>query len=461
MISDALLRRFDLNGPRYTSYPTADRFSSLVGPADYASALSAVKSPASLYIHIPFCRSLCYYCACNKIVTKSNSASNDYLTHLEREIELVAKNAPSLELVQIAFGGGTPNFFSITQFESLFRALIKHAHLDPNREQSIEIDPRYLSDGYMESLRALGFNRVSFGVQDFDEGVQKLIHRFQSFEQTRAAVAAAREASFSSVSFDLVYGLPLQSRDSFAATLERTLSLEPDRVALFNYAHIPERFKAQRRIPSESLPSIEERVSLFLYAAERLVDAGYVAIGLDHFARPRDPLAQAAADASLRRNFQGYSTHAKTQLIGIGVSAISQLNELFAQNSADLDVYQTRIGRGELATHRGIALTFDDRVRASVIEKLMCHGALHWPEIAAEFSIDAKSYFARELTSLQRLEQDGVLSLTPDTARVTDNGRLLLRAVAMVFDAYRDQPRPTQATSTEPEATPIRFSRIA
>jgi oxygen-independent coproporphyrinogen-3 oxidase len=363
--------------------------------------------------------------------------------------------------VQIAFGGGTPNFFSVGQFESFFSALAEHANLRPDREQSIEIDPRYLTDGYMPSLRALGFNRVSFGVQDFDEAVQKLIHRFQSFEQTRAAVAAARDASFSSVSFDLVYGLPLQSRESFAATLERTLSLEPDRVALFNYAHIPERFKAQRRIPSDALPSIEERVGLFLYATERLVDAGYVAIGLDHFAKPRDPLAQAAADASLRRNFQGYSTHAKTQLIGIGVSAISQLNELYAQNSADLDVYQTRISRGELATHRGIALSFDDRVRAAAIEKLMCHSTLQWTEIDNEFSIDAKAYFAREIVSLQRLEQDGVIELTPQAARVTDHGRLLLRAVAMVFDAYRDQPRAVASNTGHNEVVPIRFSRIA
>lgn len=461
MISEALLRRFDLNGPRYTSYPTADRFSTGVGPGDYARSLAGVASAASLYVHIPFCRSLCYYCACNKIVTKSTTAADDYLAHLKREIEIVADKATSLELVQIAFGGGTPNFFSIAQFESLFDALAKHAHLRPDREQSIEIDPRYLSDGYMQALRTLGFNRVSFGVQDFDEDVQKLIHRFQSFEQTRAAVAAAREASFSSVSFDLVYGLPLQSRDAFAATLERTLSLEPDRVALFNYAHIPERFKAQRRIPSDALPTIEERVSLFLYATERLVDAGYVAIGLDHFARPRDPLARAAADTSLRRNFQGYSTHAKTQLIGIGVSAISQLDELFAQNSADLDVYQTRIARGELATHRGIALSFDDRVRASAIEKLMCHGTIHWAEIAAEFAIDPKTYFARELQSLRRLEQDGVVSLSADAAAVTDSGRLLLRAVAMVFDAYRDQPRRTTAIPNDREAAPIRFSRIA
>jgi oxygen-independent coproporphyrinogen III oxidase len=461
MISEPLLRRFDLNGPRYTSYPTADRFTDAVGANEYANALATVHGAVSLYVHVPFCRSLCYYCACNKIVTKSTTAADEYLTSLKREIEIVAHRTGQLELVQIAFGGGTPNFFSIEQFASLFDALNQHVTLRSDREQSIEIDPRYLSPSYMASLRGLGFNRVSFGVQDFDERVQALIRRFQSFEQTCAAVHAARTAGFASISFDLVYGLPLQSRETFATTLERTLSLEPDRIALFNYAHIPERFKAQRRIPSESLPSIEERVGLFLYATERLIDAGYVAIGLDHFAKPNDSLARAAANGTLRRNFQGYTTHSKTQLIGLGVSAISQLDGLFAQNSAQLDVYRSRIEGSEFATHRGIALSIDDRVRAHAIEALMCHGAVDVPALAQAFAIEPRGYFANEWLALARMQRDGIVEMNDKRIRVTDAGRLLLRAVAMVFDAHRDRPRAVEPRSGDTTATPVRFSRIA
>jgi oxygen-independent coproporphyrinogen III oxidase len=461
VISEELLRRFDLNGPRYTSYPTADRFSTSIGASDYASALESVRGATSLYVHVPFCKSLCYYCACNKIVTKSTSVADEYLAYLKREIELVADRSGALEWVQIAFGGGTPNFLAIEQLESLFETLNKHTTLRSDREQSIEIDPRYLREGYMAGLRVLGFNRVSFGVQDFDERVQALIHRFQSFEQTRAAVSAARDAGFASISFDLVYGLPLQSRESFATTLERTLSLEPDRIALFNYAHIPERFKAQRRIPTDSLPSIEERVALFLYATERLIDAGYVAIGLDHFAKPNDSLARAAADRTLRRNFQGYSTHSKTQLIGIGVSAISQLDCLFAQNSAQIDVYQARIARNEFATHRGIALTFDDRVRARAIENLMCHGMIEWQSLADEFAIKPDAYFASEMIVLRRMQRDGIVSVSEEAIRITDAGHLLLRAVAMVFDAHRERPRAVDSNAVDSAVSPVRFSRIA
>ncbi len=461
MISKELLRRFDLNGPRYTSYPTADRFDPAVDASVYAQALAGVRGATSLYVHVPFCKSLCYYCACNKIVTKSTSVADEYLAHLTREIELVAQRSGPLEWIQIAFGGGTPNFLSIPQFESLFEALSRHTTLASEREQSIEIDPRYLQAGYLTSLRKLGFNRVSFGVQDFDEQVQALIHRFQSFEQTRAAVNAARDNGFASVSFDLVYGLPLQSRESFATTLERALSLDPDRIALFNYAHIPERFKAQRRIPIESLPSIDERVSLFLYATERLIDAGYVAIGLDHFAKPNDALARAAAEGTLRRNFQGYSTHSKTRLIGIGVSAISQLDGLIMQNSVQLDVYRSRIARSEFASHRGIALNFDDRIRARVIESLMCHGAIDWREIAGEFTVDPSTYFAKELAILGAMQREGIVEMSDQKIDVTETGRLLLRAVAMTFDAYRNRAPVVQSATAELATGPVLFSRIA
>jgi oxygen-independent coproporphyrinogen-3 oxidase len=459
VISDNLLKRFDLYGPRYTSYPTADRFSAAVAAPQFADALeTAANRATSVYVHVPFCRSLCYYCACNKIVTKSTTVADKYVETLRQEIDLVANIAGRLPVVQLAFGGGTPNFLSLPQFSRLFEALQHRFDFTSDREQSIEIDPRYLSDGYLSALRSLGFNRVSFGVQDFDEAVQSLIHRFQSFEQTRKAVIDARAAGIKSISFDLVYGLPIQSRETFAKTLERVLSLEPDRLALFNYAHIPERFKAQRRIPTDSLPTIDERVSLFLYARERLIDAGYVAIGLDHFAKPHDSLARALADGSLRRNFQGYSTHGRTQLIGIGVSAISQFDDVYAQNTAQLDAYETRIFQGTFATHRGIALERDDRIRSRAIEGIMCEGVVQWRELSEEFAFDAKSYFAHEISELSVLANDEIVAINEAGIRLTEPGRLLSRAVAMVFDAHRGRPAPMAASI---DAQPVRFSRIA
>jgi len=452
VFSADVLKRFDLNGPRYTSYPTADRFAATFRPDDYARALRTMQHrPASLYVHVPFCRSLCYYCACNKIISKSATVADEYLNSLARETTLVNSHTGALPIAQIAFGGGTPNFLSVAQLQRLMADLASKFDLLPGREQGIELDPRFLDAAYVAALPALGFNRVSYGVQDFDQQVQTLIHRFQTFEQTASAVEAARTVGISSVSFDLVYGLPIQSRESFAATLERVLSLEPDRLALFNYAHIPERFKAQRRIPTETLPSIQQRTELFLYATERLVDAGYQTIGLDHFAKPGDPLAKALADGSLRRNFQGYSTHQATDLIGLGVSAISHLNGVFAQNSPQLDVYRDRVAHDQFATVRGVALTRDDEIRSTVIEQIMCTGRVDWSEIAATFAIDPPSYFAETQDAIEQFASVGIVTQSPRELIVTPQGRLLLRAVAMVFDKYKHAKR---------EQT-ITFSRIA
>lgn len=406
---------------------------------------------ASLYVHVPFCRSLCHYCACNKIISKSTTVADEYLVTLAQETLLIFDAVPKLPIVQLAFGGGTPNFLSIEQLSRLMADLSRKFELLENREQSIELDPRYLDAAYLGALPAMGFNRVSYGVQDFDERVQALIHRSQTFEQTTQAVHAARDSGIASISFDLVYGLPIQSRETFAATLERALSLEPDRLALFNYAHIPERFKAQRRIPTHTLPTIELRTELFLYATERLVDAGYVAIGLDHFAKPGDSLAQALADGTLRRNFQGYSTHQSTDLIGLGVSGISNLNGVFSQNSLQLDVYRERIENGQFATVRGIALTRDDQVRAAVIEQIMCVGRVNWAAIAQAFAIDCTTYFAAEHDALAKFVDEGIVKLDHMQLVVTPQGRLLLRAVAMVFDAH---------VKLKHEQT-ITFSRIA
>ena len=407
--------------------------------------------PASLYVHVPFCRSLCYYCACNKIISKSATVADDYLDLLARETTLVNSHTGALSIAQIALGGGTPNFLSLVQLQRLMADLASKFDLLPGREQGIELDPRFLNAAYIAALPALGFNRVSYGVQDFDQQVQTLIHRFQTFEQTASAVLAARAAGISSVSFDLVYGLPIQSRETFAATLERVLSLEPDRLALFNYAHIPERFKAQRRIPTDTLPSIQQRTELFLYATERLVDAGYQTIGLDHFAKPSDPLARALTDGSLRRNFQGYSTHQATDLIGLGVSAISNLNGVFAQNSPQLDIYRERVAHDQFATVRGVALTRDDEIRSTVIEQIMCAGRVDWGAIAATFAIDPASYFAEIHHAIEQFACVGIVTRSPRELVVTPQGRLLLRAVAMLFDKYKHAQR---------EQT-ITFSRIA
>jgi oxygen-independent coproporphyrinogen III oxidase len=447
-----VLRRFDLNGPRYTSYPTADRFADDFGALDYSNALATMsRQAASLYVHIPFCRSLCYYCACNKIISNSATVADEYLQLLAVETALVSGHTGALPIAQIALGGGTPNFLSLEQLERLMLDLGEKFELLPTREQSIELDPRFLNESYVAALPQLGFNRVSYGIQDFDEQVQTLINRHQSFEQTAKAVQSARTAGIDSVSFDLVYGLPIQTRERFAQTLERVLWLDPDRIALFNYAHIPERFKAQRLIPNETLPTIEARTELFLYAMERLVDEGYEMIGLDHFAKPHDSLSKALNNGTLRRNFQGYSTHHATDLIGLGMSAISQLNGVYAQNSSQLDVYRSRIAARMLATARGITLSVDDEVRSAVIEQIMCNARVDWQTVERRFNIKASEYFAEVSGELEQMMQAGIVVSNARELVVTGQGRLLLRAVAMVFDNRKNMKREQQVT----------FSRIA
>jgi oxygen-independent coproporphyrinogen III oxidase len=447
-----ILKRFDLNGPRYTSYPTADRFNISVDDSVYANALATMRrSPVSIYVHVPFCRSLCYYCACNKIISNSAKVADEYLQLLAIETSLVSGHTGALPIAQIAMGGGTPNFLSLEQLERLMHDLHEKFELLPSREQGIELDPRFLDEAYVAALPRLGFNRVSYGIQDFDEQVQTLINRHQSFEQTALAVQSARTAGIDSVSFDLVYGLPIQTRERFARTLERVLSLDPDRIALFNYAHIPERFKAQRLIPNETLPTIEARTELFLYAMERLVDEGYEMIGLDHFAKPHDSLSKALNNGTLRRNFQGYSTHRSIDLIGLGVSAISQLNGVYAQNSSQLDMYGERIGARKLATARGIALTADDEVRSAVIEQIMCTARVDWQTIEQRFNIKPSEYFVDAREELAQMMQAGIVTGNASELVVTSQGRLLLRAVAMVFDNRKHLKR----------EQPVTFSRIA
>jgi len=452
MFAPEILRRFDLNGPRYTSYPPADRMSAGLGRERIEAALATLAGEdISLYVHIPFCRSLCYYCACNKIVTKRADAGTAYLDELAKEIELVAPMANGAAIRQFALGGGTPNFLSLPQQRRLIGAIDAAFGRAPTCEQAAELDPRYLDEAYVQGLAGLGYNRLSFGVQDFDPDVQRLIHRHQTFAQTADAVRWARRAGIEAISFDLVYGLPLQSRATLAMTLERALSLEPSRMALFNYAHLPERFKAQRRIPEQALPSIELRTEMFLYAVERLSDAGYVAVGLDHFARPHDSLARALADGTLRRNFQGYSTNGGLDLLGLGPSAISDVAGVLWQNAPQLDVYSERLSAGALPVLRGCERSGDDRLRADVIERIMCHGRLRWSEVAARHGCDVRAVLANEIAALRPMADLGVVRMGDDLLEVTPQGRLLMRAVAMAFDAYRHLPR---------EAA-VRYSRIA
>jgi oxygen-independent coproporphyrinogen-3 oxidase len=438
-----LIRRYDVSGPRYTSYPTAVQFHTGFGPAQYRAAAAAVfeasTGPLSLYVHIPFCASPCFYCGCNKIITRDAAKAEQYLQYLYRELALQAplfQRARRVE--QLHLGGGTPTFLSLEQLEQLLAELSRRFSLTASgdREYSIEIDPRTLLPETLPSLAHMGFNRVSLGVQDFDPDVQRAVNRLQPAEQTLGAIAGARAAGFESVSVDLIYGLPKQTPASFARTLDTIIAARPDRLAVYGYAHMPRLFKPQRHINESELPSPATRIELLGLTVAKLTGAGYVYIGMDHFALPEDKLTQAQREGTLQRNFQGYSTHAGHELVALGVSSIGKLGDAYAQNAKSLNGYYAALDSGELTIQRGIALSADDKLRRAVIQQLMCHGAVDYAAIGTAFEIDFERYFAAELEQLARLEQDGLIEL-PDTGlRVTPAGRLLLRNVAMVFDAY-------------------------
>jgi oxygen-independent coproporphyrinogen-3 oxidase len=443
----ALIRKYDGFGPRYTSYPTADRFQAGVGAASLARAIAtrnarAAAQPLSLYVHLPFCNTICYYCACNKIITSNRSRSAKYVEYVQREIARVAAlvegEAP---VAQLHWGGGTPTFLAHEELQALMGALRTHFRFQDDSEVSIEVDPRKVGDDTLDVLAGLGFNRISVGIQDFDAQVQKAVNRIQSEAETRAVIEGARSRGFQSVNADLIYGLPRQTVKGFAATLAKVVDIAPDRIALYSYAHVPHLFKTQRQIVADELPSAETKLAILALAIDTLAAAGYVYIGMDHFARPGDELAVAQREGRLHRNFQGYSTRAECDLLGFGISAIGKVGDAYLQNVKTLDAYYERLDAGELPVMRGVELSADDVLRRSVIQRLMCDFALDYAAIGAAHGVDFVSYFAHELAALTPLADDGLVELQPRGLRVTPRGRLLVRAVAMQFDRHLREAR--------------------
>jgi len=457
IIFDAeLIRRYDRSGPRYTSYPTAVQFVDTFDAARYrelaaASVAERPDRPLSLYFHIPFCDTVCFYCACNKHVTKDRGLAQPYLDRLQHEIAMQAALFPDGRVVeQLHWGGGTPTFISAAQMRELMATTRAHFTLadDASGEYSVEVDPREAPPETIRLLREIGFNRLSMGVQDFDPAVQKAVNRLQSEEITLASLAAARACGFRSISLDLIYGLPKQSVSSFATTLDKIIDLGPDRLSVFNYAHLPELFKPQRRIHPDELPSAAVKLEILQLTTERLAAAGYVYIGMDHFARPDDELAVAQREGTLYRNFQGYSTHAECDLIGFGATSIGSVGNSYAQNRRELEAYYQAIDAGELAVFRGVELDADDLLRRAVITDLICHFRLEFAAVEARFNVDFSDYFARELAELAPMQDDGLLTLAPGRIDVTPAGRFLIRNICMVFDRY------LRATATQ------RFSKV-
>lgn len=439
-----LIRRYDASGPRYTSYPTAVQFSETFTAARYEAVAQATNSaehpaPLSLYFHIPFCDTVCFYCACNKIITKNRKRAVPYLEQLFREIALQGRLFDrSRPVDQLHWGGGTPTFISHEQMRALMRVTGEYFQLrdDDSGEYSIEVDPREADAETVAVLRELGFNRLSLGVQDFDPAVQKAVNRIQSEQETWAVMEAARREGFKSVSVDLIYGLPLQSMDSFATTLDKVIAAGPDRLSVFNYAHLPQLFKTQRQLDASLLPSAETKLAILGLTIEKLTAAGYLYIGMDHFARPDDELAVAQREGTLYRNFQGYSTHADCDLVAMGATAISKVGDTYSQNLKTLDDYAARIDRGELAVYRGVELNADDQLRREVITRLICNFELDYATVEAQFGIDFADYFQGPLRALEGFAADGLLELHARGLRVLPRGRLLIRNVCMQFDRY-------------------------
>jgi oxygen-independent coproporphyrinogen-3 oxidase len=446
LIDPVLVRKYSASGPRYTSYPTADRFVEAFGEDGLRQWLSrrnigGLVQPLSLYVHIPFCSTLCYYCGCNKVVTRDRSKSAKYIKYLAKELALLDgplgdRQGAGRRIGQMHWGGGTPTFLAREEMAELMAQLKTHFAFAPQAEVSIEIDPRSAEPGRVAFLAGLGFNRLSIGVQDFDPAVQQAVHRVQSEAETRRALEEARASGFRSVNLDLIYGLPRQTLDSFDATLDKVLALAPDRIALYSYAHLPALFKPQRRIAEAELPSPESRLQIMMLAIGRLTGAGYAYIGMDHFARAGDELAVAQRQGRLQRNFQGYSTQPDSDMLGLGVSAIGRVGPTYYQNLKALDDYYAAPDAGRLPVARGIELSADDLVRRAVIQSLMCHFRLSIESIEIAHLVDFRSYFAPELEALRPLQDDGLVELGSDWIAVTPRGRLLVRVICAVFDRY-------------------------
>jgi oxygen-independent coproporphyrinogen-3 oxidase len=445
-ISEELVRRFDKLGPRYTSYPTADRFHTGFTEQTYGSYLDqrgarSSNPPLSIYIHLPFCESLCYFCACNKIITKDHERVAEYLRYLDKEMALVsARLGKDRKTVQLHLGGGTPTFFNADELRQLMAMVRSHFEFTDDAELGVEIDPRTVHPDTLANLASLGFNRNSFGVQDFDPAVQQAVNRIQPLAMVEAAVVESRRAGFQSVNADLIYGLPKQTLESFGRTLDNLIRVSPDRIALYNYAHLPQRFKAQRLINESDLPSAEARLQIFLMSMRRLLDAGYVYIGLDHFSKPDDELNRARLDKSLHRNFQGYTTRAECDLIGFGVSAISKVGDSYSQGVRTVSSYYQHLDAGRFPIEKGFELSQDDVLRRDIIMTLMCSAPVEVASVNAQYGIDFNNYFAPELERLKPYEEAGLITIAPDAIRITPKGRLFVRASGMVFDKYLGQP---------------------
>ncbi|PQA83259.1 oxygen-independent coproporphyrinogen III oxidase [Limnohabitans sp. TS-CS-82] len=449
VISPELLQRYDVAGPRYTSYPTADRFVEAFGEADYVQALEQRRAgvgtkmyPLSIYVHIPFCESLCYYCACNKIITKHHERGAEYLRYLSREVELnVAHLGAGQTVSQLHLGGGSPTFLSDVELQDLMAMLRRHFVFTPGGEYSMEVDPRTVTPERLKLLRELEFNRLSFGVQDFEPAVQKAVHRIQPAAQVFDLVAASRELGFESINVDLIYGLPMQSPETFERTLAQVVKLRPDRIALYAYAHLPERFKPQRRIHAQDLPPAASKLAMLASAMRVLMAAGYVYVGMDHFALATDALAVAKRQGRLHRNFQGYSTQPDCDLVALGVSSIGRVGSTFSQNVKTLEAYYDLLDQGRLPVERGLAMSRDDLVRQSVIMALMCQGHVLFESIELAHLIDFEPYFAQEIEALLQMQTQGLVVLDATGIQVTELGWFFVRGVAMVFDKYLQTDR--------------------
>lgn len=455
-----LLQRYDLPGPRYTSYPTAPQFTEEFDEAAFrkqarSSNADPIPRQLSLYVHVPYCFSPCFYCGCTRIITRDLSRGRPYLERVIREVEQVSSLFDrDREVVQLHFGGGTPNFLRREELGELIESIGRHFHFAAPaiRDFSIEIDPRNIHDGDIAAYAALGLNRASLGVQDFDPQVQQAVNRLQSVEQTLRVIDACRASGFRSVNVDLIYGLPKQTLDGFARTLDTVLSVRPDRLAIYGYAHLPELFKAQRQIESADLPDAQSKLALLQLAIEKLSRAGYCYIGMDHFALPEDDLAQAQAAGRLHRNFMGYTPHADCDLIGLGMSAISHIGDSFSQSPRDLASWESAVDQGRLPVWRGLELQFDDVVRADLIQELMCQGRIDIRRIERRHDIDFRQYFADSLQRLEPLVEDGLATADENGIAATSRGRLLLRIIAMCFDRYLQR---SQAQVPRP-----RYSRV-
>ncbi len=452
-----LIKRYDVAGPRYTSYPTAVQFMEGFDAEAYrrhtaSSNSELIPKPLSLYVHLPFCKSLCYYCGCMKKVTRHTHQADQYLGFLDREIEMQGQLFDhDREVTQLHFGGGTPTFHSDEQLKALMEQLGRHFSLsrDDTREYSIEVDPRTVGTERLGVLAEMGFNRISLGIQDINPEVQKAVNRIQDTQSTLEMIEGSRALGFNSVSVDLIYGLPLQTVDSFNETIDTVVAAKPNRLAVYNYAHLPHIFRAQRMIDAKDIPSPETKLKLMETTITRLIEAGYVYIGMDHFALPDDELTIAQREGGLQRNFQGYSTRRGCDLVGLGVSSIGKVGDCYAQNIKDIQTWQAAVEQGELPIWRGVSLTTEDRLRRRVIESVMCHGELDFGHIESLFALDFHEHFAPELLRLEEMETDGLLVMGDDSFSVTPPGRLLLRNIAMVFDEYLKEP-----------AEKPRFSRV-